>query len=214
MKIKSLLLSAVLILPLLMGGVVAAQAHEDGDQSVSNQTTTTDTGMKKTREERITARKAQVKERLTQIQQNRVKLVCRAANGKIKAAHARIGSFEAKRTKVYSGLVTRLEGLSAKLKAAGVDTTQYDQQVAILKTKAAAFDSALADLKQAAEDLETMDCTADPEGFMATLKEAHELRMDVIKKGQDFRNYLRGTFKATFAETRTQLQAKKTEGEG
>jgi len=191
MKIKRVLLAAILVLPLLAGGTAFAQMHEgDGDQPVSSQTTaTTDTPA--ARAERIKARKSKVTERLTLLKQNQVKLACRAASVKIKAAHAHIDNFGTKRAKVYSGLVTRLEGLSPKLKAAGVDTKQYDEQVAALKIKTTHFQSSFTGLKQVAKDIEAMDCTADPEGFMATLKEAREARMIAVKEGQEIRDYLR-----------------------
>jgi hypothetical protein len=204
----------VLILPLVGGGAVYAQ-HDDqmnGDEPTSNQTTT-NTATTKTREQRIKERKDKVTERLTAAKERQVKLRCKAANGLIKSASRRIGSFEAKRTKVYAGVVSRLEGLSPKLKAAGVDTAAFDEQVATLKTKAEAYEMALAELKTAVEDLGDMDCTSDPAGFMATLEEAHKLRMDVIEKGQDFKNYLKNTVKPTLRTIKQQLEAKKAQGE-
>ena len=213
MKIKKLLLCALLILPLIGNGMVFA---DEGDHSTTSDQTTIDTTAtkEKTREERVTERKTKTTERLTQVKQNQVKLRCKAANGLIKSAQSRIGSFEAKRTHVYSGLVTRLQELSPKFKAAGVDVTKYDEQVATLKTKADAYDADITALKTSVDDLAGMDCAADPEGFMATLMEAKELRTSVIAKGKDFRAYLKDTLKPTLTDIRTQIKAKNTEGEG
>jgi hypothetical protein len=213
MKIKKLLVCAVLILPLVWGGTVYAQHDEqmDSDKPTSNQAT--DTSAKKTREQRVQERKEKVKERLSVAKERQVKLRCKAANGLIKSASKRIGSFEAKRKNVYGGAATRLQELSPKLQAAGIDTATFDEQVAILKTKAEAYNTALAGLKTAVEDLGDMDCAADPQGFMATLMDVKEHREDVIAKGLDFRSYLKNTVKPTLRNIKQQLEAKKAEKE-
>jgi hypothetical protein len=212
MKIKTsvkLLLAAFMVLPLVLSVPVFAQ-RDDMDEPVSNQTTT-DQGAQKTREQRIMERKDKLERRLTQVEQNVVKTRCRAANGLIKASQARLSSFVAKRTRVYSGLVERLESLSSRLQAAGVDTKTYDEQVGVLKGKAEAYGESVTTLQQAVDDLATMDCTADPEGFVASLQEAIRMREDVIAKGQDFRTYLKTTLKPTL--TAIHMQLKDKEGE-
>lgn len=203
-----LLLAIVLLLSPAVAVPVFAQEGADSDTSVSNQTTT-DTDSEKTREQRIQQRKDKLERRLTQAQLTTVRRRCEAAAGLVKANQARIKSFTVKRTQVYGGLVERLEALSPKLQAAGVDTTAYDEQVEELKSKAEAYETAIDSLQHAVDDLVDMDCTADPEGFVATQQEAIRLRTDVIAKGQDFRTYLKDTFKPTFTDIRTQLQAKR-----
>ena len=210
MKYLKLLLCSILILPIVGAVPVLAQDGTDPDTPVSDQTT--DTGDQKTRDQRIQVRKDKLERRLAQFELNIVKTRCAAANGLIKASQSRLNSFVAKRTQVYSGLVERFENLGPKLEAAGVDTTAYDEQVAMLKTKADAYSASVDALKQAVDDAADMDCASDPEGFVATLQEAIRLREDVIAKGQEFRTYLKDTFKPTFTDIRNQLKNKTTEG--
>lgn len=204
MKFKKLLILTVLVLPLVAGQAAFAQVPDDGVEMGA---------AGDSREQRVKTRKDKVERRLTQSEQTTVKTRCSAAAGLVKANQSRIKSFAARRTKVYSGLVTRFEELSPKLKAAGVDTMTYDEQVATLKSKSDAYSDSIEALQQAIDDLVSMDCAADPEGFVVTLKEAARLREDVIEKGRDFRAYLKDTFKITFEDIRTQLKAKNTEGE-
>lgn len=198
--------SGLLLTPLVVTSIASAQSSQS-QQAEPGRPSVAATVNETTREERVKARKEKLERRLTQFEQNIVKTRCSAVTGAVNAAQARTKSFEAKRTQVYSRLATRLEELSPKLQAAGADTTAYDDQVAELRTKVEAFDTEIATLTQAITDLKEMDCEADPEGFVATIKAAVTQRQTVIEKGREIRAYLKDTLRPTFTEIRSQLNA-------
>src|SRR5688500_5233862 len=214
MKQKSkLLLMVAFVLPFLglsSSMVSAVEGHGMDTPISSDQQTTT----KKTREERLAERKAEVTQRLTQIQEVMVKGRCKAVSVIITNARSRITKFEEKRPPMYSTLVVKLERLGEKLKAADIDTATYDQQVSELETLVNDFAAEMDALKLAADDLAGMDCSADPQGFVATIKDAVNLRKSVIEKGREIRMHIKDTLKPTLATIRTELQAKASTSEG
>ncbi len=206
----------VLAIPLLAGDVAFAQESATTPQPATSSPSNSGENGSQAREKRVEERKEKSQRSLTQLEQNIVKSKCQTIHASVKTTQSRLSSFEPKRTQVYGRFVERLQGFSAKLKAAGIDVTTYDRQVMVLKTKAHAFNAEIAALQQAVDDLSTMDCTVDPEGFAVTLLEAKALRSSVINKGKDFRTYLRDTFKPVFTNIRTelQLQTNNTKEEG
>jgi hypothetical protein len=204
-------LTGILLIPLLFTSVAVAHNGDDHGQTEPSKPSVAATVNETTREERIEARKEKLERRLSQVQQNIVKTRCSVVKGVVNASQARIKSFEAKRTQVYSRLVVRLEELGPKLQAAGADTTTYDSQVAELKTMVESYETEIAALTQAVTDLKDMDCEADPEGFVATIQAAAERRQTVIEKGREIRTYLKETLRPTFTDIRAQLAKDDTE---
>lgn len=206
MKIHKLVLGLLLV-PLLVFGNVAAQTETDPDTSTSDtDTTTTDrTDAAGNLETRLERRKARLEARLDEAQKLRLQAVCRGAQGKLKSVEARVKGIQTRRTTVYGNLLERLENLSTKLKAADVDTAEYDKQVAELSAMIAAFSEHLEGYTQAVSDMVAMDCEADPEAFHASLQAARDLRSDLIKEAQSIRKYLTGTIRETLTGIRQQL---------
>jgi len=198
--------ATLLVVPLVFADVVSAM--EDMPS-----TTTPESSQQTTTEERVKARREAAKQKLTDMQATMIKNRCKQANTIIANAQRRIATFQTNRDDRYTKLVDKLDDFSARLKAAGIDTTEYDAQVKALDVLAQQFHTDVTQLKQAVDDLHDMDCTTDPAGFVATVKAAVELRQDVIAKGREFRTKLRTTIKPTLAAFKVDLQAKKTHEE-
>lgn len=209
MKIKNLyLLAAIFAVPLIFYSVTSAQNAASRELPSSAAPITANTQPDNERSQRIQQRKANASRRFSMAEQNIIRGKCQAVHGVVRATDARFKSFEAKRLRVYDGLVARLERLNATLTSAGADTAEYDTQVAALKRKTEAYTAALAAFKQSLADLVAMDCTSDPEGFAVTLLEARTLREHVITTGKDTRGYLKDTLKPTLVNLKQGLKDK------
>lgn len=201
-RIMPLLVSALVLISVLVP--VVATARE------SDTATSSDAEAKKTTiQERIQKRNAAMEKKLTQAQLTMVKNRCAMAKGMITSVQARTKTFKSSRVERYETAVTKLSALSAKLKAAGIDTTAFDTQVAEAKKRAETFEAAVETFKQSVDDLAAMDCAADPEGFVATIRSGVDERKAVLEAGRSFRTYIRETLKPTLKAIRTELAAKK-----
>lgn len=212
---KKLLLAALLILPLFVVGTVQA----DEQNSTTHQTTTTPKERKTgneglTLQQRLDKYKADVKARLSNNEKTRVQIRCKAAQGKVSQLKGRITGLKQKRESAYGNLLDHLTELKDKLKAQGIDTTLYEQQVVVLQTKVDTYQTDIAKYEEAVNDLAAMDCAADPDAFKASLETARKLRLQVVQDGLAIREYLANTIKPMLQTLRAQLEQTNTGEEG
>jgi chromosome segregation ATPase len=100
----------------------------------------------------------------------------------------------------------RLSEVSARLKAAGLDTAALDSQLAILKTKKeklladkAAFINQLLEAKKNV-------CGKSEGVFKAEMQKAQELQKVVVADVKDVHDYMKNTVRKTIADLRTQAK--------
>lgn len=210
-RIASFGLVAVFAVPLVLQAPVFARDGEDHKETTTKTETTSND--KKSRDSRIADWKKKYRLMLSEKQKTTIKSRCKAANIIVSNTGKRISSFEKKRPAQYTKLHNRLEALVPKLKAEGVDTKTLESQLAELKIRIATFNTDIAAYKQAVADLAAMDCAADGEGFVATVKQAIELRKAVVQSGRNIRQYLKETVKPTLKQAQTDLVATKPEEE-
>lgn len=220
---KSGIIVAVLLVPLVFGGVVAADESDGNTASEPTQTTqkeikTGNEGL--TLQQRIEKYKAESRANkvtaTTAAEKARLQTKCKASQGRVSSLKGRITGIDTSRTQVYTNLLNRLNTLDDKLEAKQVDTTTYDQQVAELTTKIETYRTTLATYKEAVSDLAELDCTADPEAFKAALATARTTRAELIADGKAVHTYLKDTLKPTLQAIRAQLATttKQTTTEG
>lgn len=201
MKIYKLILG-FMVVPLLVFGAVSVQAQTNPDTPASHtDTSAADDSL----QDRVEKRKARQETRLDAVRERRLKTVCRGAQGRLRAAEARVQGVQRRRTTVYTNLLERLENLSESLKLAGVDTTEYDKQVAELSSKISTFSQHLEEYTQSVSDMVDVDCVADPEAFQASLEAARTSRAELIKEAKEIRTYLTGTVRQTLVNIRQKL---------
>lgn len=208
----SALLAGLLVLPLFYAPIAGAQGvspSNGNDMPVSSNQAQREP--KKTPGERLAERKERMTTRLTLVQQNIMKSRCAVAAPLVGSAKNRAVSFGQKRPAVYQRLLVRLQALSPKLKAAGVVTTTYDERLLELKTKTDTLQTAVTELQTSLEDLSTVNCTADPEGFIVTAREVISRRRSVIATSKEIRTYLREQIKPLFVDFTKQLAGEKKE---
>ncbi len=226
-----LVLSILLASPILAFGTVMVKAEtgSGSTDSGSSTSTTSSTDDDKDSEtetevesdpktdskkllERLSSRKSELKTKLTNIEQERLKAKCKASQtGAVSSLSGRIKGIETSRSAVHTNLVNRLNKLVEKLKAKEVDTTKLEAEITELKAKIATFKTDLAKYKQAIIDLKAMDCVSDPTAFKASLEAARTLRETVAKDGAAIKTYVNDTIKPTLKEIRAALEAKEKE---
>lgn len=216
------LLSAIMLTPLIFLGVAGAVEDSTNTQTTERKPpvsvnekviaqATVDN--KLTLQQRIDKRKAELKTKLTALEQKNIPLKCKASQqGAISSLKGRITGIDTSRNNVHRELVDRLTKISDKLEAADIDTTQLDAQTTELQAKIETFKTDLATYKLAVEDLKEVDCVKDPTGFKAALEAARAAREKVAQDGQAIRVYVKDTIKPTLSQLRSQLEDKKAEG--
>lgn len=192
-------------------GILPAQAHETGAEHAHPTAEADPATQEKQRAERITKHKAEIKTKLTTVQQKRVQSRCKNAQTQLKVVTDKAIKTQANRDKIHTDLITKLTNLEVKLAASGVDTAEFKAQIADLQTKIDTFKSDSATYIQAAQDTASLDCQADPVGFKASLDASRAS----LKKLQADAVAIRTTFaqeiKPRLAAAKAKLEAEKAE---
>lgn len=205
MKINAkLVLAAVLIVPLFAAGSVLAVDDQNMDRPVASDE------QKTTLQQRLMERKEAMKAKLQAAEAANLKTRCKVAQGKMAPYKLRAENLVSRRKSIHTAALSRLQELSPKLQAAGVDTAELDKHIATLKTKVDAYVEDLTAFHQAIDDVGKMDCVGDPEGFKASLEEARKYRKEVVTDGQDIRTFLTTTIRPLLLQIREDLKDKKT----
>ncbi len=196
---------------------VVAFAVEDENQT-SETTTTTTTSETKTEDaaalkDRLEKKKTELKIKLTNLEQEKIKTRCKAAQGVVTSLSEKVKNNGPNRTKAYTELVSRLTALIDRLKAKGVDVTELQQELAVLQTKIDTFNTDLAAYKQALSDLKNVDCSTDPTAFKAALEASRAARDKLIADAADIKAYVKDTIKPTLEKIRAELKAQETAAE-
>lgn len=217
-RIIAVALVSVFSLPVL--STITAVAHAEDATSSSSSTTSstppTDSTTQKTAEagddaksvaDRIAQRKATLKTKLTTIEKTRLMAKCKASQqGGLNTEKGRIKGLETSRSEVYKNLLSRLNDLSERLKAKGMDTTSLNADIATLSSKIDTFNADLTTYKQAVSDLAGMDCATDPDGFKASLETARTALKKVNDDAAAVRAYLTTTIKPLLQTIRGTLE--------
>lgn len=161
-------------------------------------------------QERLTKRKAAVKTKLTKVQETRLKNRCKAAQGLIQSISSNTKQVSTSRSEVYSKIIARMSSLSESLKKQGIDTSELDGMITELKTLIATFETNMADLRQSAIDLSSMDCAADPSGFKASLEALRTSRVAVVKSSTDIRAHIKDIIKPELETIKAGLDGSST----
>lgn len=156
---------------------------------------------------RVAKYKAGYKARLTFSQQARLKLRCKAAQGKVASLTGRIKGIETSRDTVYKNILERLDSLQTRLQQKDIDTTDLQVDIANLRLKIDGFKTDLAAYQQTVTDLSAIDCTADPTAFRAALEAARTARQKVADDTKGIHTYLTVNLKQTLSKLRAKVAA-------
>lgn len=194
-------------------GSTSGESTEQTIKTSTNATSTTVTDkesqlaeQKKELADRVNARVAELKTKLTTTQQARVTTRCTAAQGTIRSLSVKIDGAQSAREEKYGKLTTSFSTLSAKLKTQGLDTSTLEGQLKTLTTKIDTYKADLTTYKQAVTDLAALDCTKDPTAFQASLDAARKSLATVRSDAQAIHDYIKGTIKPTLLQLKQQLE--------
>lgn len=183
---------------------------ETQEQEASTETAETTTPEDKSagRSERLESYKAKASTKLADAQAKRIATRCKSAQNKLSAYRKSASVVAENRTRVYLGVVEKLDTLLAKMQKAELntqtlETARDDMQsdLVILKASFENYDTALA-------DVEAMDCVADPEAFNAALMEARSLRAGLKTQVHEFRQFVTVHMKEILQDLKSQLENK------
>ncbi len=213
------LVGTLLLAPFLVATPAFAAQNNSANSSVSNSNLSNSTSVndnsskteletelekqvetetkKDTEVNRLKARIALYKIKLTAAEVAKLKLKCVAAQSKISALDTRVNNGVTIRGKVYAELLDHLDKLITKLKAANVDTAKLEAERAELKAKVSTFTGDLAKYKITLDDAKGLGCVADPTGFKASLEAARAAQLVVTEDAVAIRSYVNGAIKPT-----------------
>lgn len=158
-----------------------------------------------TREDRVKQYKERRKNAITAVRANRLKSVCKNAQGKLTSLSARVNGVATARENAHKQISERVDAIIAKLQAANIDTAALEAVRASIQEQGATVSEQLAAYQLALSDLSEMDCEADPEAFGAALEEARELSMQLRQSAFDFRQAAKEELRTLLQQARSQL---------
>ena len=212
-RLLALGLLTVLALPSSSAVVFAVEGSQTNQTTTTQTTEKAETEIPKTPAElkaiadRVAAKKAELKTKLTAAQKVRIQTKCKASQGLVSSISGRVKGIETSRTQVHKNIVSRLTGLSEKLKNKGVNTDELNTAIADLESKITLFNTDLATYKLAVSDLAAMDCKTDPDGFKAALEAARTAREKVSQDFKAIRSHVQDTIKPLLKTIRAQLES-------
>jgi hypothetical protein len=156
---------------------------------------------------RVEQNKTALKTKIDEATKKRIIAKCKPAQTIVKGQETSIGSIGENRGKAFAKISESVQKLIDKLKAANIDTTEVEANLATAKTKADALTAAITTYKTTLADLKEMDCAADPTAFAATLATARTQRDAAKAAATDLRTYLSTTLKASINKLKSQLES-------
>lgn len=163
-------------------------------------------------EQRVAQRKAERKVVVAEADQKRQAVTCTTAQSKIRALQQKTTPAIANRAKINQQIDAKLWIMIGKLKLAEKDTFNLEKQRAALAEKASAAQQTAANYSQTLDDLATINCKADFEGFKALLDTARIYRTQLRDQLANQRNYVNNDIKPSLSEFAQELQAKASAG--
>ncbi len=163
--------------------------------------------------DRLKARIAKLNLKLTAAESAKLKTKCVAAQGLVKVLEIKVNSGITSRSKAYDELLSHLDKLIAKLKAANVSTSELETERTALKTKIDNFKKDLTTYKVALADVQATGCLVDPTGFKAVLEDARTSRKAVADDAAAIRSYVNDTIKTTLKNIKSDLEKNSTKAD-
>lgn len=211
------------LLIVLSPGMVLAQAMVEDTQPQATTPTTTpkpedgtatnEDAAKKEAElkKRIEENKAKLKTKLDEATKKRLIAKCKPAQAIVKGAEKNATAVTENRSKSYAKISEKVDALIARLKTAGVSTTNLETVQATAKQKAEVLAVSMKTYDQMLADLQAMDCAADPTAFAATLETARKQRATVKEQAKDLRSYISVSLKEAINKAKAELEAKQAD---
>lgn len=178
---------------------------EAADTTTTDDNTTGDDTESAKREERIAKYKEKLTERLTTVEERKLKTACKGAQTITAKLGENVGQVRKIREDAYTKITDKLNVLVEKLNLASVDTTALDAAVTDFDVQVETFLMAVDDYQTTLDDLSALDCETDPTAFKAALSAAKEERVYLVSSSQSLRLYFNDNIKPILIEIKQQL---------
>jgi len=198
---------AALMLLVMIPGTVAAVGEEPSDPPVaegSQEVRTLPQNVER-REARIVQYKERVTERLTEVESKRITKVCAAAQRKVVILADKTKTTTQARKDTYNNVGAKLDTIVEKLQSANVDTTDLEATIDEAKAQIVQLGQLLDGYLVMLDDLATIKCEDDPEGFKAALVLVRQQRQSIVAQAQSLREYVNVNIKTVLKDIRSQL---------
>jgi len=207
MILRKLSAFAAVLLLVLSPAVVLAQTEDTTNDTLVEETSQTTTVDESTTEgtttiaERVAARKTALGEKLDAKRESLLLRKCEAAQTKLVSLANRVQLVNAKRMRAYQGFGDKFNGLLSRLEDAGADVTELRAVLSTYSDMTDQLGEEFGQYEMAVSDSAEMNCTGDPTGFEATLREARQLVKGLKDVIADLHDYLRGEVRDAFTKT-------------
>lgn len=166
-----------------------------------------ETPVESTLAERLEKRKQAYPVKLNGAQLSSLKARCKASQEKLAPVRDKVIVVQKNRINAYDTLHDRINGLISTV-GGQADTSKLVQQLTEYETRVDKMEIALANYRQALNDLIEVDCTADPKGFKSSLEEARTLLTQVLQAATDIRQLIQDSIKPSLVSLRQELRDK------
>ena len=209
----------------VLGAPTIVSAVEDEQQTVVPMTTSiepvptpedvssddmTPEELKDKREARIKEAKEKMTVKITAAEEKKIANVCKSSQTKIEKLQTNIDNIVANRQEKYTKISTKLTDITAKLVAAGADTTELEAAIDGMEAKVLEVNTAIEAYNTSLSDLAFMDCESDPSGFKAALQLARSQRTDAVLMTGTVKTYVNETIKPVLQSLRATLTTNTT----
>ncbi|MCA9330714.1 hypothetical protein KC957_01590 [Candidatus Saccharibacteria bacterium] len=164
-----------------------------------------------TAESRLKQRKAEREIKLDEKDTKRLTQTCVAAQSKIRTIYQSATTALTERNKAFYRADAKLWVIIGRLKLADRDTYALEKQRTNFAQQIADFQTTSNNFTQVLDDMQVLNCAADPVGFKALLETAKIYRSQVVSKSNAIRDYAVNDIKKTLTEHTTARQPKTEE---
>jgi hypothetical protein len=162
-------------------------------------------------EKRLAQRKAEQKITLEDKDKSRIEQRCESAQSKVRSLYQTTSTALNSRNEAYYRADAKLWVVIGRLKLANRDTFQLEKQRASFAKQIADFQVTTNNFTQVLDDIQVVNCKADPVGFKALVETARIYRKQIVDKSNAIRDFAVNDIKQTLSTHATELQPK-TEG--
>lgn len=164
-----------------------------------------------TAESRLKQRKTERQIKLDEKDTKRLAQTCVAAQSKIRTIYQDATTALTERNKAFYRADAKLWVVIGRLKLADKDTYSLEKQRSNFAQQIADFQTTGNNFTQVLDDMQVLNCAADPVGFKALLETAKIYRGQIVSKSTAIRDYAVNDIKKTLTEHTTALQPKTEE---
>ena len=184
--------------------------------STSVGTSTEDADVQSVEDARLRKRDAQLRQEQVRdtvnqrVTENRT-AVCEQVVGKVQERLGSYGDSKGSHTDKYARVLSRLDEISVKLSAKGLDTTNLDLAIGTLDNLVTEYIALYESLIAGLTDVSSYDCTQAAEVYKVSLVDSREALKAVREKRVEIRTHYRDVIRVAFQDLRDQVKEQKVQ---